>query len=168
MRKWVKTDKNSVIQSVYTCETEQHIDKEIDASFVDTDIVGMQYVSFDTIIDYIPKLTFEEQKQAKIKALHDKYQAEYDAYLAKYPKREVDSFDDKRREALAYSADNTSPTPVIDSIVAGYNGAISKESLVASIIAKVQYIAKQEGKMVAKRDAIKACTTQEELEAIEI
>jgi len=112
--------------------------------------------------------TLDEQKQQKIKALQAKYQAEYNAYLSKYPKAEVASFPTKQKEALAYQADNNAPTPVIDNIVTGANGAFSKDELVQSILAKVSYLAQQEGVMVAKRDAIKACTTQKELDAIAV
>lgn len=106
----------------------------------------------------------EKQKAAKIKLLHDKYQSVYQEYLNQYPKNEVDSFGDKRREALAWTADNTVATPIIDSIVAGWGG--NKADYVASVIAKVQYLAQKEGEMVKTRDAIKACTTQAELDAI--
>lgn len=105
-----------------------------------------------------------EAKQEKITELHNKYQAEYDAYLAQYPAREVATFATKQAEATAYTLDNTSPTPSIDSIVLGYGG--SKDEYVQSVMNKVSYLAQQEGSMVAKRDAIKAATTVAELDAI--
>ena len=108
--------------------------------------------------------TFAENKLAKIKQLQDKYQSEYDAYLAQYPKREVDSFPVKQSEAIAYNLDNTAPTPIIDAIVSK-NGA-TKDAYVASILTKVTALAVQEGEMVAIRDSIKACTTQADLDAI--
>jgi len=111
-------------------------------------------------------LTLDELKTKKIKKLHDNYQSFFDDYLARYPKSEVASFEDKKAEALAYMIDNTSPTPVIDSIITGYGG--DKEEYINSVVAKVQYLAQAEGAMVAKRDAIKACTTEDELEAIAI
>lgn len=119
---------------------------------------------WEEVIDvpYIP--TFDELKEHKIKELHDKYQAEYDNYLAKYPKREVDTFGVKQAEATAYTLDNTSPTPVIDSIVAGTGE--DRVAYIESVMQKVTYLAMQEGEMVSVRDAIKACTTQEELDAI--
>ena len=165
MRKWVQIDGNNVIKTVYTCDTAQMIDKEIDSIFDDS-VIGKQYIDFNTIIDYTPTMTIEEQKQAKIKALQEKYQAEYNTYLSQYPHAEVVSFPDKKAEAIAYNLDNTAPTPIIDSIVAGYGGTITKDEYIASVLAKVQYLAQKEGAMVAKRDAIKACTTQAELDAI--
>jgi len=128
-----------------------------------TDVfVGMEYDGTIFISQTLP--TLDEQKQTKIKQLQDKYQSEYDAYLAQYPKREVDSFPVKQAEAIAYNLDNTAPTPVIDAIISK-NGA-AKDDYVASILIKVTALAAQEGEMVAIRDSIKACTTQDELDAI--
>lgn len=110
--------------------------------------------------------TFEELKSNKIKALHEKYDADYQAYLDQYPKREVASFEIKQSEATAYRIDNTAPTPTIDAMVGG--DTTKRVALIDAILAKVDFLAQQEGIMIAKRDAIKACTTQEELDAIEI
>jgi len=107
---------------------------------------------------------FEKVKQDKINQLHAKYQKMYDDYLAQYPQREVDSFPTKQAEALAYTANNTASTPIIDAIV-GSNAAL-KSAYITSIMAKVTALAQQEGKMVTIRDSIKACTTQAELDAI--
>jgi len=112
-------------------------------------------------------LTLDEQKQAKIKQLQDKYQEDYDTYLAKYPKSEVASFPDKKKEALAYNLDNTSPTPIIDAIVASMPST-AKEEYIQSVLNKVLYLAGKEGAMVEIRDQIKACTTQDELDAIQV
>ena len=109
---------------------------------------------------------FNPLKVAKIKALQDKFQEQYDAYLASYPKAEVSSFNDKKNEAIAYNLDNTVPTPIIDSILVGLG--MKKATYISGILAKVNFLAKQEGAMVKVRDAIKACTTQDELDAITI
>ena len=126
---------------------------------IDDSYDGTNFIAKTVIVP-----TLDEQKQAKIKQLQDKYQSEYDAYLAQYPKREVDSFPVKQSEAIAYNLDNTAPTPVIDAIISK-NGA-AKSDYVASILTKVTALAAQEGEMVAIRDSIKACTTQDELDAI--
>jgi len=155
---------------------EYNVLPEFDSSIVMVDItnlstppkIGDVYdgTSFTTPASVVIPLA--EQKKAKIKALQEKYQAEYDAYLAQYPKSEIATFEDKKKEAIAYNLDNTTPTPIIDSILAGYGSNITKDDYVASILAKVNYLAQREGAMVAKRDAIKACTTQAELDAIVI
>lgn len=114
----------------------------------------------------VPIKPLEEQKQDKINQLQTKYQLEYNAYLSQYPQREIASFPAKQAEALAYTADNTAPTPVIDAILT--TNPATKADYVASIMAKITALANQEGAMVAIRDSIKACTTQDELDAIVI
>jgi len=126
--------------------------------------VGDIYDGTNFVAPIPPSL--DEQKQAKIKALQDKYQASYNVYLSKYPEVEIASFPTKQKEALAYQVDNTAPTPVIDAIVATWGG--TKADYIASVLAKVVYLAGQEGDMVKVRDSIKACTTQTELDAIVI
>lgn len=113
-----------------------------------------------------PTKTIEDLKLEKIKALHNKYQDEYDAYLSQYPQREVDTFATKQKEATAYIIDNTTPTPSIDAMV--NNDHMAKVELINAIMTKVQYLAQQEGEMIAKRDLIKAATTEAELEGIVI
>ena len=130
-------------------------------SFIDT---LLDKIDWKIIPDTIPSL--DEQKQAKIKQLHDKYQKMYDVYLAQYPKREVDSFAVKQAEAIAYNLDNTAPTPVIDALIK--TSGDTKANYVASVLAKVTALAEQEGQMVKIRDSIKACTTQKDLDAIVI
>jgi len=77
---------------------------------------------------------------------------------------EVDSFPSKQSEATAYTLDNTANTPIINAII-GEN-SILKNDYVTSIMEKVTSLAQQEGKMVAIRESIKACTTQDELDKI--
>jgi len=108
--------------------------------------------------------TFEEIKAQKIQELSDKYDADFNAYLSQYPKAEQESFKDKAYEARAYMADNTVATPYVSSMVGG--DETLRIEMINAIWAKVQYSATQEGQMIAKRDAIKACTTQAELDAI--
>jgi len=128
-------------------------------SFIDGLVDSVDWVIMQ---DRIP--TLDENKQAKIKHLQDKYQAQYDAYLAQYPQSEIATFDDKKREALAYNSDNTVATPIIDAIVLNWGG--TKVDYMTSVLAKITYLAGQEGAMVKVRDAIKACTTQAELDLI--
>ena len=145
---------------------------EFDSTIVMVDVTNITPLpsvgdSYDSI-NFIPPVppTFDENKTAKIKALQDKFQEQYDTYLASYPQAEVASFEDKKKEAIAYNLDNTTPTPIIDSILVGLGD--DKATYINSILAKVQYLAQQEGAMVKTRDAIKACTTQDELDAIAI
>lgn len=105
----------------------------------------------------------EDKKQLKLKDLNAWHDAQTEAMKAKYSKAEVDSFLDKRNEALAYRKDNTVQTPYIMAM-AGGNEA-TRIMLINSILAKVDAVAQLEAYVLAKRDEIEACTTQEELEA---
>jgi hypothetical protein len=139
---------------------------------IDGEKVVREYGTGDTVVTTTSKedahslSAFEILQKQKIQELHNKYQAEYDAYLAQYPKREIESFPTKQAEAVAWRIDNTSPTPTIDAMV--NNDTDARLALLQGVLAKIDYLAQQEGIMLAKRDAIKACTTLEELEAIEI
>lgn len=112
------------------------------------------------------KPTFEELQSKTITELHKEFDIQFDAYLARYPKAEIESFKDKANEAKAYMADNTAPTPYISSMVGG--DETLRIEMINEVWAKVQYRAMLEGQMISKRDAIKACTAIEELALIEV
>ena len=110
--------------------------------------------------------TLEENKKAKLKALNAWHDATTEAMTTKYSKSELDSFLDKRGEAMAYRVDPLAPTPYINAMSAG--NASVKTMLITSILAKVDAVAKIEWVVLAKRDAIESCTTQVALDAITI
>ena len=56
-------------------------------------------------------------------------------YKSKFANEEVVSFEDKRKEALAWNIDNTTSTPVCDAIAAG--AGIDREAYLQSVIDKV-------------------------------
>jgi len=102
----------------------------------------------------------------KIIELHEKYDKWLADYKAKFANGEVASFEDKRKEALAWNLDNTIATPICDAIAAG--AGIDREAYLQSVLDKVTFIATQEGKMLAIRDQLKACSTVDEINAITI
>lgn len=110
--------------------------------------------------------TFEEIKQEAIDKLHADYQAEYDKYINQYPEAEVETFATKQREAEAYELDNLAPTPRISAMVA--NNESMRLEMINSILAKLDYLSFQEGRMIDKRDKIKACTTEAELNILNL
>lgn len=116
------------------------------------------------VVSYIP--SFLDVQATKIKQLHENYSAMYKAYINSYSTLEVESFKNKADEAKAYMRDNTAPTPYVDAMANGDD--VLRVELLNAIWTKVAYIASVEGQLVAKRDAIKACTTQEELDLIDI
>ena len=126
------------------------------------------YIGDETLaISETDKMNVEEvenNKLSKIKELNTKYQENYNLYLSNYPQAEIDTFNDKKKEALAYQLDNTVQTPIIDAIVATLGG--TKDDYILSVLSKVESIANNEGNLVKTRDAIKACTTQEDLDSI--
>lgn len=103
----------------------------------------------------------KKEKNEQLKAWHD---AQTEAIKAKYSKAECESFLDKRNEALAYRNDNTAKTPYIMAMAGGDEA--TRISLINSILAKVEAVAMLEAYVLSKRDAIEACTSSEDLEAI--
>lgn len=120
--------------------------------------VGWQYINGEFIKPF--SLSVSE----KIKELKGWHDAQTEAMKAKYSKSEVESFLDKRNEAMAWRVDNTAPTPYVDSMSGG--NETERVALLNAILAKVDAAAQLEAYVLSKRDAIEACTTQAELEAI--
>jgi len=83
---------------------------------------------------------------------------------AKYSQSEVDSFLDKRNEAMAWRVDNTVATPYVTAMSGG--NEVVRVALLNAILAKVDATAQLEVYVLMKRDEIEACTTQAELEAV--
>ena len=108
----------------------------------------------------------KEQKTEKIKLLQTAYQTMFDDFKNVYPAGERASFDDKKREALAWQADDTIPTPICDAISTASH--IERVEYLNIIIAKVTFLAGQEGAMIKVRGSIKECLFVDELDAIVI
>lgn len=108
--------------------------------------------------------TLDELKYDKNQQLKTWHDGQTQGMKAKYSQSEVDSFLDKRNEAMAWRADNTVATPYVTAMGGGNEEV--RLMLLNSILAKVEATAQLEGYVLSKRDAIEACTTQQELEAI--
>lgn len=118
---------------------------------------------------YTPEPIFEEAKALKLTALNDKVNSIFNAYVSKYPEVEVQSFTKKAQESASVLADNTTPmslTPYLAALT--NNDSVARNLLAEAVNAKVLENAQLEAWAVVTRDAIKACTTQEELDAISI
>lgn len=109
--------------------------------------------------------SLEDLKIDLIKKLHQSYDDKFQRYLDGYPKAEQKSFMTKAQEASAYMADNTISTPYIAGLVKGDDEKRIK--LIHVIWEKVKMSALNEGDLIGKRDAMKACETIEELEALD-
>jgi len=91
-----------------------------------------------------------------------------DAFLEamenKYSRRQIATFEDKRKESLAYRADINAPTPYIDAVV--LNSTFSKAELMASILVNVDAFAAHDANVSRIKALITNATTNAELEAI--
>ena len=109
----------------------------------------------------VPLPTAKAEKQASLNKWHDQ---QVQGMRAKYSESEFESFLDKRNEAMAYRNDPLAKTPYIDAMAGGV--AEVRTMLLTSILAKVDATAQLEMFVLTKRDAIDACVTQAELDAI--
>lgn len=108
--------------------------------------------------------TLDELKYDKNQQLKTWHDDQTQGMKAKYSKSEVESFLDKRTEALAWRKDNSVQTPYIMAM-AGGDEPIRLE-LIQAILSKVDAAAQLEAHVLSKRDEIESCTTQSELEAV--
>lgn len=108
--------------------------------------------------------TFEQQKQEKLEALNSYVNEQFKAYLEKYPDVEVQSFTKKATEASMVLADNATPMTLTPYLAALTNNDFTARNILAKNISdKVLENAQLEAFAVATRDAVKACTTEDEL-----
>lgn len=124
----------------------------------DSVTVGYHY------IDGVFIKPFSLAKMEKIQALKKWHDAQTEAMKSKYSQAEIDSFLDKRTEAMSWRADNTAKTPYVDAMSGG--DPTARAALLNAILAKVDAAAQLEAYVLMLRDSVEAATTQEELDAI--
>jgi len=110
--------------------------------------------------------SFEETKDSKINELHKAHNKFLEDYKSSYSQPEIESFNDKKKESLAWKIDSNANTPVCYAIAAGRGE--DREEFLQSVYDAVMYLTYQEGVMIKARDEIKSCTTEDELNAVEI
>ena len=144
----------------YDSETQKLVENGVDV------INELTYRHYDVVDKTEEELSvdFEEAKQAKIRVLQEALNQEREEYLSQYPQWEIDTFEPRQKEVNAYDQDNTAPTPIIDAMVGG--DPTLRIEMIDAVREKMLYLAQKTGQVVVVRDAIKACTTKEELEAI--
>jgi len=103
-------------------------------------------------------------KESKLQELNQWHDSKTTEMKAKYSQSEVDSFLDKRNEAMAWRVDNTVATPYVTAMSGG--NEVVRVALLNAILSKVDATAQLEAYVLMKRDEIEACTTQESLEAV--
>ena len=93
----------------------------------------------------------QEELQAIVDARNatKQFQIEARQIVAGYTQEEIDTFPVQEQEAKAYTADPTSPTPMIDAIIS--ESGESKTELVARILAKSNAFRTSVGKALGKK-----------------
>ncbi len=125
----------------------------------------------DLILNFIP-LALQQQQLSSIDELkfikNEQLKHFHDTKIAliksKYSQSEIDSFMDKRSEAMAWRSDSTAKTPYVDAMTSGDTTA--RVALLNAILAKVDASAQLEAQVLALRDAIEAAITKEDLDVI--
>ena len=115
--------------------------------------------------------SFDYQQKVKVAKIADAAQKFIDSIITDvYPEFEKLTFEEQKKEALAWEADNSSLTPYLD-LLAGARG-IDRVELINKVIVKVNefqqvcfYIA---GQRQAKTEVAKSATTTAELDAIDL
>jgi hypothetical protein len=117
-----------------------------------------------------PPPTLAELKAAKLREVNTQAEAIAAQLTAGYPDFERDTWPDQQAEVLAWNADNTAPTPCLDTL-AQYRG-IDPVLYRQKTLAKVQAYRKAGWYLAGTRqgyeDRIKAAATQSDLDAITI
>lgn len=117
-----------------------------------------------------PVFTLEEAKARKLREINSAADRAISELTATYPDREISTFDKQESEARAYTADPTSPTPLL-SALAGARG-VTLDDLVKRVLVKADAFAVASGHIIGKRQALEdrlhACTTIEEVQAINV
>ena len=95
----------------------------------------------------------QEDYFAKKQKILDSFNFKMSQLTKAYPEQEQKTWDSQFSEALAYKADNTTPTPMLTEIADGGDVGV----LADKIIAKANYLKVESGKLLAEKNrALKA------------
>ena len=136
-------------------------------------VAGVRYTPANNTVSVNDNFTIPETgsvfidtyKSYLIKVVMAKYQDIFNSLQKQYSAYEVESFVDQRNEWKAWKADETTATPIVDTLATARE--ITKEELMAKIEANVLAIVQLQGAQNALEDKIKACTTIEMLQELE-
>ena len=121
----------------------------------------------DKVFDELIKLNYEvilENKNELIQKVHSKYQKIIDNIKKTASSYEVETWTAQNTEWTSYVADNSANTPFVDALATARG--ITRDELMTKIGNKVTAVASTLGAQQKLEDQIKACTTQDELDAI--
>ena len=89
----------------------------------------------DGVMGLFSQSDWEQMRADEIEAgVVQEFEAETAAMTASYSQAEIDTFSTQEAEAVAYTADNTAPTPLLDAIVSE-SGEV-KASLISKVLIK--------------------------------
>ena len=113
--------------------------------------------------------TLEEVKAEKLAEINTMCDAALKAMTPTYPDRELLTFDQQKQEALAYTADSSSPCPLLSPLAAARG--ISLELLCQKVIAKATAFSTVSGTLIGQRqayeDQLDLCETKDAVSAIQ-
>ena len=113
--------------------------------------------------------TLNELKAEKLAEINEKCDAALKAMTPTYPDRELLTFDQQKQEALAYTADSSSPCPLLSPLAAARG--ISLELLCQKVIAKATAFSAVSGTLIGQRqayeDQLDLCETKDAVSAIQ-
>lgn len=98
--------------------------------------------------------TLAELKTAKKAEITQSFNATMQQVVGGTPSYEINSWSEQKAEALAFSANALSVTPLIDSMATARG--LSKATLAARIIAKAVFFAGISGQLIGKRQGLEA------------
>ncbi len=112
--------------------------------------------------------TLDEVRAEKLAEINEKCDAALKAMTPTYPDRELLTFDQQKQEALAYTADASSPCPLLSPLAAARG--ISLELLCQKVIAKATAFSAVSGTLIGQRqayeDQLDLCETKDAVSAI--
>lgn len=122
--------------------------------------------TFGPVAPYV--VTLAEAQAAQIAIINAACQTALNAITAPYPASEIATWPQQYAESLAYTANNTAPTPMLSSIAAASSQTVA--ALAASVITKATAYQAVSGAAIGKRQAmtakINAATTVAAVQAI--
>lgn len=126
------------------------------------------FVDGQLVISAPPAPTLDQLKSAKLAELATAFAKNIDAIHAGYPDAEVKSWFKQESEAVAYTANNATPTPLLSGIAS--TRGITVADLAARVIANAAAYAAAGGVIIGKwqkyGDAVAAATDEATVSAI--
>lgn len=105
-----------------------------------------------TISDYVQPFVFADALAEKRAEIDSKSSEALTSITSKYTREERDTWEIQKLEAEAWTADNQSPTPFIDSLVAN-RPSKTKPAMCARILEKSALYIDQSGAVIGKKQA---------------